>query len=65
LLDRLKTTLVTQERDDLYVELERFVTADVAVGNLYYQVRPAVVVKGLKGIITYPYTWNPWEWRFE
>jgi len=65
LLDRLKTTLVAEERDDLFVELERFATADVALGNLYYQVRPAVVVKGLKGIVTYPYTWNPWEWRFE
>jgi peptide/nickel transport system substrate-binding protein len=62
---RLQTTLQERDRDDIFVELERFVTADVAVGNLYYQVRPAVVVKPLKGIVSWPYTWNTWEWRFE
>jgi hypothetical protein len=61
----LKSTLDERGRGDVLVELERFTTADVAIGYLYYQVRPAVVINGLKGVITYPYTWNPWEWRFE
>ena len=64
-IDRLKSTLDQTGRDEVLVELERFTTADVAIGYLYYQVRPAVVVNALKGVITYPYTWNTWEWRFE
>jgi peptide/nickel transport system substrate-binding protein len=65
LADRLRSTLEPDARDEVFVEMERFITSEVAIGHLYYQVRPAVVIKGLKGIITYPYTWNPWEWRFE
>ena len=65
LLDRLRTTLDQRGRDDILVELERFITADVAIGHLYYQVRPAVVIAALKGVITFPFTANTWEWRLE
>jgi len=54
LIDRLKATLDERGRADVLVELERFTTADVAIGYLYYQVRPAVVINGLKGVITLP-----------
>lgn len=65
LVDRLNTTLDGRARDDIFVEMERFVSAEVAVGHLYYQVRPAVSLSALKGITGYPYTWNVSEWRFE
>jgi peptide/nickel transport system substrate-binding protein len=65
LVERLVTTLDAGARDDIMIEQERLVTADVAIGNLYYQIRPSVAVSALKGITGYPYTWNVWEWRFE
>ena len=63
LVDRLNTTLDTRARDDIFVEMERLVSADVAVGHLYYQVRPAVALSSVKGITGYPYQWNVWEWH--
>jgi peptide/nickel transport system substrate-binding protein len=63
LVERLNTTLDTPSRDDIFVEMERLVSADVAVGHLYYQVRPGVALSSLKGITGYPYTWNVWQWR--
>ncbi len=67
LIRRLATTLDERARDDLLVEMEAFVSADVALGHLYYQVRPAVGLRSLKGItgLAGSYAWNVWEWRFE
>jgi peptide/nickel transport system substrate-binding protein len=65
LLDRLKSTVDDRGRDDILVDMERVITGDVGIGHLYYQVRPAVVIKGLQGVTTFPFTWNTWEWKFE
>lgn len=63
--DRLSSTLQERDRDDILIEIERLVSGEVAVGHLYYQVRPAVVINGLKGVVGWPYMHNTWEWRFE
>ncbi len=63
--DRLSSTLQERDRDEVLVEIERLVSADVGVGHLYYQVRPAVAISGLKGVTGWPYMHNTWEWRFE
>ena len=63
--DRLMSTLEERGRDDILVDIERLVSEDVAVGHLYYQVRPAVVIKGLQGVAGWPYVHNTWAWRFE
>jgi len=63
--DRLASSLQERDRDDILVDIEGHVSADVAVGHLYYQVRPAVVTSGLKGVIGWPYMHNTWEWRFD
>jgi peptide/nickel transport system substrate-binding protein len=67
LVDRLNSTLDGRARDDLFVEIEALISADVAVGQLYYQVRPAAALSSLKGItgLGGSYAWNVWEWRFE
>jgi peptide/nickel transport system substrate-binding protein len=67
LIDRLNTTLDARTREDLLVDIEAFISADVALGHLYYQVRPAVAVSSLKGItgLAGSYAWNVSEWRFE
>jgi peptide/nickel transport system substrate-binding protein len=67
LIDRLNSTFDERIRDDLNVEMEGLISADVALGHLYYTVRPAVAVTSLKGItgLGASYSWNVWTWHFE
>jgi peptide/nickel transport system substrate-binding protein len=67
LIERLNSALDGRVRDDLNVEMEALISADVALGHLYYTVRPAAAVTSLKGIsgLAGSYSWNVWEWRFE
>lgn len=68
LSQRLETSLNPVERDDIIVALERMISVDVAVGHLYYLVRPAAArsnvigVKGLSKGSASTYLFNVWEW---
>ncbi len=71
LFNSLAVTLDPSERDNLTVELERIMTADVAGGHLYYLSEVAATRANLKGPREFAspyanyYSFNIWEWSVD